>query len=58
MVAQFNEDECVKNIYKILGLEAKEYLPYYVTINECLSKLDTKELEKIRKGKNFNGSVV
>jgi hypothetical protein len=46
----FNEDECVKNIYKILGLEEKEYLPHYVTINECLSKLDTRELEKIRKG--------
>lgn len=45
----FNEDECVKNIYKILGLEEKEYLPHYVTINECLSKLDTGELEKIRK---------
>lgn len=45
----FNEDECVKNIYKILGLEEKEYLPHYVTINECLSKLDNGELEKIRK---------
>lgn len=45
----FNEDECVKNIYKILGLEEKEYLPHYVTINECLTKLDTRELEKIRK---------
>lgn len=46
---KFNEDECVKNIYKILGLEEKEWLPHYVTINECLSKLDTRELEKIRK---------
>jgi hypothetical protein len=46
----FNEDECVKNIYKILKLEEKEYLPHYVTINECLSKLDISELEKIRKG--------
>ncbi|WP_313134834.1 transposase family protein [Anaerocolumna sp.] len=45
----FNEDECVKNIYKILGLKEKEYLPHYVTINECLSKLDTGALEKIRK---------
>lgn len=45
----FNEDECIKNIYKILGLEEKACLPHYVTINECLSKLDTGELEKIRK---------
>lgn len=45
----FNEDTCVKNIYKVLGLEEKDYLPHYVTINECLSRLDNKELEKIRK---------
>ena len=45
----FNEDTCVKNIYKVLGLEEKDYLPHYVTINECLSKLDNKELGKIRK---------
>jgi len=49
MNEQFNEDECIKNIYKILGLEEKDYLPHYVTINECLSKLNTQELEKIRK---------
>jgi len=45
----FNEDGCVKNLYKILGLEEKDYLPHYVTVNECLSKLDNAELEKIRK---------
>ena len=45
----FNEDECVKNIYKILGLEEKNCLPHYVTINECLSKQNPEELEKIRK---------
>ena len=43
----FNEDECVKNIYRILGLEKKEYLLHYVTIS--LSKLDNAEMEKIRK---------
>lgn len=45
----FNEDGSVKNLYKILGLEEKDYLPHYVTVNECLSKLDNAELEKIRK---------
>ena len=45
----FNEDECVKNIYKILGLEEQDWLPHYVTVNECLSKLNPEELEKIRK---------
>lgn len=49
MNEKFNEDECIKNIYKILGLEEKEWLPHYVTINECLSKLNPEELEKIRK---------
>ncbi len=50
----FNEDECVKNLYKILGLEEKDYLPHYVTVNECLSKLDNSELEKIRKKMIYN----
>lgn len=54
MVEEFNEDEWVKNIYRILGLEEKQYLPHYVTINECLSKLDTKELENIHKGMVYN----
>lgn len=49
MTETFNEDACIKNIYKILGLEEKDYLPHYVTINECLSKMDNAELEKIRK---------
>lgn len=43
------EDTCVKNIYRVLGLEEREYLPHYVTINECLSRLDNAELEKVRK---------
>lgn len=45
----FNEDTCVKNIYRVLGLEEKDYLPHYVTINECLSRLNNQELEKVRK---------
>lgn len=49
MNESFNEDTCIKNIYRVLGLEEKDYLPHYVTINECLSRLDNKELEKIRK---------
>ena len=51
---EFNVDECVKNIYKILKLAEKDYLPHYVTINECLSKLETAELEKIRKKMIYN----
>ena len=49
MTETFNENTCVKNIYRVLGLEEKDYLPHYVTINECLSRIDNKELEKIRK---------
>ncbi len=49
MTDAFNEDKLVKNVYKILGLDEKKYLPHYVTINECLSKLDPNELRKIRK---------
>lgn len=49
MTDVFNDDECVKNLYKILGLEERDFLPHYVTVNECLGKLDNTELEKIRK---------
>ena len=49
MTSSFNEDELIKNVYKILKLEGKDYLPHYVTINDCLSKLNPAELEKIRK---------
>lgn len=51
---EFNEDGCVQNLYKILGLKEKDFLPHYVTINECLSKLDNSELEKIRKKMVYN----
>ena len=54
MNSEFNADECVKNIYKILKLKERDYLPHYVTINECLSKLSNQELEKIRKKMIYN----
>jgi len=49
MNEEFNEDECVKNIYKILGLEEKDYLPHYVTINECLTHLSSKKHQNSQK---------
>lgn len=48
MTEDFNKDECVKNICSILGKDEKEFLPHYVTINECLEKLDPEELNKLR----------
>ena len=49
MTDEFNDKECVRNICLILGKEEKEFLPHYVTINECLEKLDPEELQKFRK---------
>lgn len=49
MTEEFNMIECAKNIFKILGLPERDYLPHYVTINDCLEKLDNTELEKVRK---------
>ena len=49
MTDAFDKDILIQNIYKILKLDEKKHLPHYVTINECLSKLESKELEKIRK---------
>lgn len=33
----------------ILGVQPHEFLPHYVTINELLSRMDTAELECLRK---------
>lgn len=49
MTDKFNDEVCVRNICEILGKEEKEFMPHYVTINECLEKLDPRELEKFRK---------
>jgi hypothetical protein len=49
MTARFEEGECTSSIYRILGIEEKKTLPHYVTINECLAKLPSEELEKVRK---------
>ena len=48
MTDKFTEEECVRNLCLILGKDEKEFLPHYVTINECLEKLDTEELERFR----------
>lgn len=49
MTDEFNNENVVKNMCAILGKEEREYLPHYVTINECLEKLDSRELEALRK---------
>jgi len=48
MTTQFNREERVQNVCKILGQSNREYLPHYVTINDCLKKLSPDELEKVR----------
>lgn len=48
MTDKFNEETIAQNICELLGTEEKEFLPHYITINECLEKLDPKELEKLR----------
>lgn len=49
MTDEFLEDGCVENLCRILGVQPHEFLPHYVTINEFLSRLDTAELEILRK---------
>ena len=48
MTDNFNKDECIENIGKILGIEELEELPHYDTINDFLVGLDPSELENIR----------
>lgn len=66
MTSYFNKDEVVANIYNFLGDKEKEYLPHYVTLNEYLERLDSKELENIQhdivyrmiRRKTFNDAKV
>ena len=48
MTENFNKDECIKNVAKVLGYESLEELPHYDTINNYLCNLKTEEIEKIR----------
>lgn len=49
MTDDFLDEECVGNLCRILGVEPHEFLPHYVTLNEFLSRLETGELERLRK---------
>lgn len=49
MTDEFPDEGCVENLCRILKVEPHEFLPHYVTVNEFLSRLDPKELERLRK---------
>lgn len=49
MTEAFNDENCVENLCQLLGVECHEFLPHYVTVNEFLKKLDTEELETLRR---------
>jgi len=49
MTDEFLNEECVGNLCRVLGVERHEFLPHYVTINEFLSRLETGELERLRR---------
>src|SRR5699024_716786 len=48
MTNQFNKEECIENVKKVLHLEELDELPHYDTINQFLSALNPVEIEKIR----------
>jgi hypothetical protein len=48
MTADFNEENTIRNISGFVG-NAKEELPHYVTLNDFLKRLETSELQKVRK---------
>lgn len=43
-----NREECIDNLKKILAIQDLHELPHYDTLNDFLSRLDPKELERIR----------
>ena len=48
MTAAFNDENCIQNISSFINNE-KEELPHYVTLNDFLKRLETTELQKVRK---------
>jgi len=46
---EFVEDEKTRTICSILGKEELVELANYIAINECLERLDPKEMEKFRR---------
>ena len=49
MTTEFNTEECINNVAKVLGYDELEELPHHDTINNFLKKLNPNEIEKIRK---------
>lgn len=48
MTTEFNKEECINNVGKVLGYDELEELPHHDTINNFLKRLKPSELEKIR----------
>ena len=48
MTAAFNNENCIQNISSFVK-NKKEELPHYVTLNDFLKRLETSELQKVRK---------
>lgn len=48
MTNEFNDNNIIKNLGLLVGNEQLKEIPHYVTINECLKKLEAEELEKLR----------
>lgn len=48
MTYEFNREKVVKNLYRFMGGERKEYLPHAVTVNEYFERLDPDELQRVQ----------
>lgn len=49
MTTEFNTEECINNVAKVLGYDDLEELPHHDTINNFLKKLKPIEIEKVRR---------
>ena len=49
MTTEFNREECINKVGKVLGYDKLKELPHHDTINNFLRRLKACELEKIRK---------
>ena len=49
MTTEFNTEECINNVAKVLGYDELKELSHHDTINNFLKKLNPIEIEKTRK---------
>ena len=58
ITVEFNTEESINNVSKVLECDKLEELPHHYTINNFLNKLNPTEIEKIRKQRKLKNHIL